>query len=541
MKKIYCQKYGLDKNLETGHSKKRSPEKIRCVLMKTNGNEKTENKTSRKTGVLMPVSSLPSPFGIGTLGKGAYAFIDWLAQAKMKIWQVLPLLPTGYGDSPYQSCASDALNYYFIDFDLLREDGLLDNADYENIVWSDDERRVDYGRLFACKVEVLKRAFARFDKTANEWQAFVQQGAYRDFAVFMSLKKRFRYAPFTEWEEKYAVCDKKAIDEFTRENEEEILFWEFTQFLFLKQWNALRDYAHRKGIEIMGDMPIYVACDSVEAWKYRKDLFMLDEKGNTSMRAGVPPDAFSEDGQLWGNPVYDWKKLKKNGYAWWKQRIRYNFSLFDIVRIDHFRAFDRFYAIPADAETAKEGEWLDGPKSDLFQDMKNYAIIAEDLGIIDDGVRKLLKDTGYAGMKVFLFAFDGNIENEYLPCYYDENCVAYTGTHDNDTLRAYIEDLDKKSRKAFEEELENQCLQADVPYLTETVIEECESVIRLLMSSKANTVIIPMHDILCLDNSARMNAPSTVSGNNWTFRFTEKDFKKRKAAWLASMAEEYQR
>ncbi len=507
-----------------------------------NTNEKTkQSDTKRSAGVLMPVSSLPSPFGIGTLGKGAYAFIDWLYSAGMKVWQVLPLLPTGYGDSPYQSCASDALNYYFIDFDLLCEEGLLDKSDYENIVWSDDERRVDYGRLFACKVEVLKRAYANFDKAAPSWQAFIAQGAYRDFAVFMSLKKRFRYAPFTQWDEPYRSYDKRIIEEYIRENEEEIFFWEFTQYLFLKQWNALCDYAHGKNIAIMGDMPIYLACDSVEAWKYRKDLFMLDKKGNTSMRAGVPPDAFSEDGQLWGNPVYDWKKLKKSDYRWWKDRIRYNFSLFDIVRIDHFRAFDRFYAIPAEAETAKEGEWLDGPKSALFEDMKSYAIIAEDLGIIDDGVRKLLKETGYAGMKVFVFAFDGNPANEYLPCRYNENSVAYTGTHDNDTLRAYIENLDKQARKAFEAELEKQCLEMDTPYVTETVEEECESVIRLLMASKANTVIVPMHDILCFDNEARLNAPSTVSGDNWTFRFTLKDFKKRKAAWLKAMTEEYQR
>ena len=505
-----------------------------------NTNEKTTN-TKRRAGVLMPVSSLPSPFGIGTLGKGAYAFIDWLALAGMKVWQVLPLLPTGYGDSPYQSCASDALNYYFIDFDLLCEEGLLEKSDYENIVWSDNERRVDYGRLFACKVEILKRAYANFDKTTPAWQAFIERGAYRDFAVFMSLKKRFRYAPFSQWAEPYKTYGKTTEEAYIRENQEEIYFWEFTQYLFLKQWNALRDYAHGKDIEIMGDMPIYLACDSVEAWKYRKDLFMLDKKGNTSMRAGVPPDAFSEDGQLWGNPVYDWKKLKKSGYQWWKDRIRYNFSLFDIVRIDHFRAFDRFYAIPAEAETAREGEWLDGPKSALFKDMKHYAIIAEDLGIIDDGVRTLLKETGYAGMKVFVFAFDGNPENEYLPCRYNENSVAYTGTHDNDTLRAYIENLDTKARKEFETELENQCLEMDTPYLTETIEEECESVIRLLMASKANTVIVPMHDILCFGNEARLNAPSTVSGNNWTFRFTLKDFKKRKAAWLKAMTEEYQR
>ena len=509
--------------------------------MQTSKKTQNNERRIRRAGVLMPVSSLPSPYGVGTLGKGAYEFIDWLSSAQMKVWQVLPLLPTGYGDSPYQSCASNALNYYFIDFNLLEQEGLLCKSDYENIVWSDDERRVDYGRLFACKVEVLKRAFANFNRADERWLDFVKRGDYHDFALFMSLKRKYSYAPFTHWETPYKNCEKQAIEKYCQENEEEILFWQFTQYIFLKQWNDLRNYAHAKGVSIMGDMPIYLASDSVETWKYRDELFILNEKGETGMRAGVPPDAFSQDGQLWGNPVYDWDKMKKNGYAWWKERILYNFSLFDMVRIDHFRAFDRFYAIPEDAETAKEGKWLDGPKSELFADMKNFSIVAEDLGIIDEGVRTLLKETGYPGMKVFVFAFDGNPKNEYLPCYYNENCVAYTGTHDNDTLRAFIENLNEKSRKQFETELEKQCLQADVPYLTETIEDECESLVRLLLSSKADTVILPMQDILCFDNEGRMNAPSTLSSNNWTFRFTQNDLKRRKASWLKSMMEEYGR
>ena len=334
--------------------------------MKTKENK---NQTGiRRAGILMPVSSLPSSFGIGTLGVDAYAFVDWLESAGMKVWQVLPLLPTGFGDSPYQSFASDALNYYFIDFDLLQKEGLLEKKEYADVVWSDEERRVDYGRLFAYKTKILRKAFARFDLEDEKWKAFLAEGKYADYALFMSLKVRFNYAPWGEWEAPYRDCDQKAIAEHTLEYAQEILFWQFTQFLFLRQWNALHAYAHKKGISILGDMPIYVAYDSVETWKYRKDLFMLDEKGNASLRAGVPPDAFSEDGQLWGNPVYDWKKMKKNGYRWWKERISYTFSLFDNIRIDHFRAFDRFYAIPAEAETAKEGEWLDGPKFDLLKE-----------------------------------------------------------------------------------------------------------------------------------------------------------------------------
>ena len=504
-------------------------------------NEKKIKNNKRKAGVLMPVSSLPSNFGIGTFGAGAYAFLDWLESAGMKIWQVLPLLPTGYGDSPYQSCASNALNYYFIDFDILQKDGLLQKADYENIVWSDDIRRVDYGKQFTCKIEVLKKAFARFNRNDKSWQEFLSVGYYAEFALFMSLKTRFGYAPWEDWLDEYKNADKDALARYKCENNDEIEFWQFTQFIFLKQWNDLRDYAHQKGIEIMGDMPIYLSYDSVETWLHRDKLFMLDADGNTSLRAGVPPDAFCDDGQLWGNPVYDWEKQKQNGYAWWKQRIIYAFSLFDIVRIDHFRAFDRFYAIPADAETAKVGEWLDGPKFELFKDMTDYKIVAEDLGTIDSGVRKLLKDTGYAGMKVFSFAFDGNEENEYLPAYYNENCVAYTGTHDNDTLRAFIQTMDCDTLRSFRKETEKQCLLADVPYILESVDDEVQSIIELLISSKANTVILPMQDVLSMDSDARLNAPSTVSGNNWTFRFTETDFKRRKAAWLKGLTEKYDR
>lgn len=504
-------------------------------MIQTNNTEK-----KRRAGVLMPISSLPSDCGIGTLGKGAYDFVDWLSRAGMKLWQVLPLLPTGYGDSPYQSCASDALNFYFIDFALLVEDGLLRADEYQSVVWSEDERRVDYGKQFNCKAAVLKKAFARFDKSNRDWQDFLREGKYADFGVFMSLKAKFGYMPWTEWGE-YREYDESRIAAYTKENREEIEFWQFTQYLFLKQWQALRQYAHIHGVEIMGDMPIYVAFDSVETWKYRKDLFMLDEAGEVSLRAGVPPDAFSDDGQLWGNPVYDWSKMQTDGYAWWRKRMEYAFSLFDIVRIDHFRAFDRFYAVPSEAETAKVGEWLDGPKGALFKVLPKLSILAEDLGIIDDGVRALLKETGYPGMKIFEFAFNGDPQNEYLPIYYDENCVAYTGTHDNEPLRAFIESMEKTERKAFESELEEQCLQMDVPYLVETLEEECKTIVRLLIASKANTVVIPMHDILCFGEEARMNAPSTVSSSNWTFRFLEKDFGCLKASCLKSLIEEYDR
>ncbi len=498
--------------------------------------------TTRKAGILMPVSSLPSAVGIGTLGKGAYEFIDWLESAGMRVWQVLPLLPTGYGDSPYQSCASNALNYYFIDFELLEKDGLLDAADYADIVWSEEERRVDYGKQFTYKTQVLQKAFSRFDKKNAAWLAFLEKGEYTDFAVFMTLKRKFGYAPWTEWAEPYKSCEGKLEESFYTEYADELAFWQFTQYICLQQWKSLRAYANAKGVQIMGDMPIYVSADSVEMWKYRRQLFMLDKQGNVALCAGVPPDAFSDDGQLWGNPIYDWAKMKRDGYAWWKRRIISAFETqFDIIRIDHFRAFDRFYAIPVQAETAKEGEWMDGPKAALFEGLEKYPIVAEDLGVIDDGVRALLKATDFPGMKVFEFAFDGNPENEYLPSKYNQNCVAYTGTHDNDTLRSFLESMPKAERAAFEKVLEDECLAADVAYVTETIEDECRSIIELLFSSNADTVIIPMHDVLCFGVEARLNAPSTVSSQNWTFRFLTTDFGKRKAAWLKQLAEIYGR
>lgn len=499
-------------------------------------------KRERKAGILMPVSSLPSDCGIGTLGAGAYAFVDWLSSAGMKIWQVLPLLPTGYGDSPYQSCASDALNPYFIDFALLAEDGLLEESEYTAVEWSHNERRVDYGKQFDCKIKILQKAFTRFDKNCVSWKAFLAEKRYADYALFMSLKTKFSYAPWTAWDEPYRSCRGKGLEGYIAEHKAEIEFWQFTQYIFLKQWNNLKAYANDRGIEIMGDMPVYVAEDSVEMWKYRRELFLLDGEDNLALRAGVPPDAFSEDGQLWGNPVYDWQKMEKDGYKWWRARIDYAFTLFDVVRIDHFRAFDRFWGVPADSETAQKGEWLDGPKAALFDGLENYAIVAEDLGVLDEGVYALMKETGYPGMKVFEFAFNGDEDNEYLPTNFtDGNSVAYTGTHDNETLRSFLENMDDGARKAFEKAFEEQCLALDVPYLTETVQDECQSVIELLFASKADKVIIPMQDVLALGEEARLNAPSTVSNQNWTFRFTAGDFGRRKAAWLKELTERYDR
>lgn len=489
----------------------------------------------------MPISSLPSPYGIGTLGKSAYRFIDWLKSAGMKIWQALPLLPTNYGDSPYQSCASDALNYYFIDFETLAKEGLLLKTDYAAEDWGTDDRRVDYGKLFLLKAEVLKKAFARFDRNDVEWRKLCKEGRYEDFAVFMSLKSRFGYRSWTEWPEEYRRYDGETIRRYADANREEIEFWQFTQYIFLRQWKALKAYASQNGIEIMGDMPIYVAYDSVEMWKYRKELFLLDEEGNPALVAGVPPDAFSASGQLWGNPVYDWAKMKKDGYVWWHNRIDYALSLFDILRIDHFRGFDRFYAIPAASADAREGSWMEGPGAELFEGREHLNIVAEDLGVIDEGVREMMAKTGYPGMKVFEFAFDGNPENEHLPSRYRENCVAYTGTHDNEPLCAYIEGLEGWQKEYFDKVLREECKRSETELRTESIADKCKTAIRLLFASLADVVVVPMNDLLCLGAEARINFPSTVSADNWSYRYLEADFKAETRDWLKELAEKTER
>ena len=494
----------------------------------------------RRAGILMPISALPSPYGIGTMGRQARKFVRWLKGAGMKTWQTLPLLPTNYGDSPYQACDSKSLNFYFIDFDELEKQGLLKKEEYTQIDWGDNPRRVDYGKLFLHKANVLRLAFSRFDKTNRFWQSFLNKKSYYDFGVFMSLKCQFGHEPWTEWGE-YKCYDEAKVANFVKEHCDEVEFWQFTQYIFIKQWKALKRYAHKFGVEIMGDMPIYIAYDSVEMWKYGKSLFCLDERGEPSEVAGVPPDAFSDDGQLWGNPIYDWEKMKKDGYTWWKKRIDEALQLFDIVRIDHFRGFDRFYAIPVNASTARQGEWRNGPSAELFKGREDYNIIAEDLGVIDDGVREMMKKTGYPGMKVCEFAFDGNPDNEHKPSNYTSNYVAYTGTHDNEPLRSYIENLTGKYEKAFARDLKHECKQAGIAYRGKTSSLKCRTVIRLLFASKAFMIIIPMQDVLCRGAESRMNFPSTVSPDNWSYRFLENDFTAMTSGWLKGLARNHQR
>lgn len=486
----------------------------------------------KKFGILMPISSLPSEEGIGTLGKSAYKFVDYLRSCKGSIWQVLPLNPTNYGDSPYQSCCANALNYYFIDLQFLKRDGLLCDGDNElNCLIGEDKRRVDYGRQFYYKVRLLKLAYSRFEKT-DEFLSFVKKGDYAEFAVFMALKEKFGHKPFTEWDEPYKSYDENVVKAFISENEDSVLFWHFTQFIFLKQWNALREYAHSKGIEIMGDIPLYIAYDSAEMWKYGDKMFKVDADRAPSVVAGCPPDAFTDDGQLWGNPIYDWKKMRADGYSWWHKRIDDCFALYDILRIDHFRGFDSYYAVPAGEETARNGHWEDGPKEELFAPHLKQKIVAEDLGLIDDGVRRLMKNVGYPGMKILMFAFDGNPDNEHKPSCFTENFVCYTGTHDNTPLKQYIEELSPEQLEVYIKDLKCECDLALITPKLQSVDEICRTVMRLALVSCADTVILPMWDILCMGAEARINLPSTVSPKNWSWRFWEDDFTQKSVSFL---------
>ncbi len=489
----------------------------------------------------MPISSLPSGEGVGTLGKYAYNFADFLQQADAGIWQTLPLVPTNYGDSPYQSCSPSAVNYYFIDLQMLVGEGFLTQEEVAAADLVSCGGRVDYGKQFYNKIPLLRTAFGRFNVNDGEFVRFVNSGKYADFAVFMALKCKFGHRAWTEWEQPYRIYDEKIVRAFAAENAQEILFWQFTQFIFLKQWRALKGYANERGIKLMGDIPLYVAYDSVEMWKWGNALFKVDAGRNMSSVAGVPPDAFTDDGQLWGNPLYDWEKMKEDGYAWWNQRLKDAFSLFDILRIDHFRGFDRYYAVPFGEKTARNGVWEKGPAEALFEDKKDWSVVAEDLGVIDDGVVRMMKNLGFPGMKILEFAFDGNERNEHKPSNYTANYVCYTGTHDNMPLRQYIDDLSEEQLDTFISDVKKECALLDIPARTNSSQELTETVIKLAFASAAFAAVIPLSDVLALGKEARMNLPATVSCDNWSFRFGEGDFNSVLAKKLKALAEETRR
>jgi len=468
----------------------------------------------RASGILLPVSSLPSEYGIGSFSKEAYKFVDSLKAAGQKYWQILPLGPTGYGDSPYQSFSTFAGNPYFIDFDVLTKDGLLEENDYNEINFGDNPEVIDYGALFTEKMKVLKIAFNNFkENECNDFETFQKEEAswLEDYALFMALKTEFKLTSSQTWDDDVRLRKEDTLSKYTSELADEISYWKFIQYEFFKQWNNLKDYINKAGIQIIGDIPIYVAEDSADLWS-NPEVFLLDEENFKPIKiAGCPPDAFSETGQLWGNPIYDWEYLEETEYEWWINRIKQSLKLYDVLRIDHFRGFEAYWSIPYGEKTAKNGEWVKGPEMKLFDAIKKefgeIDIIAEDLGLLTDETIEFREKTGFPGMKVLEFAFSGESKNAYLPHNYENNCVAYTGTHDNDTARGWIETTGSKT------EVENA-----IEYLNLTKEEGYNwGLIRGVWGSVANTSIALMQDFLNLGNEARMNFPSTM-GKNWCWR-----------------------
>lgn len=465
----------------------------------------------RSSGILLPIFSLPSKYGIGTLGKEAYKFIDFLRSAGQSCWQVLPLGPISYGDSPYSPFSVFAGNPYLIDLEILLEEGFLEEGDLDQADFGGDDY-IDYKKLFDRRCMILRKAYLKRGRFLD-MEAFVEENPWtEDYALFMALKCQNNYQVWYKWEEKLLKRDGHTLKRVKNELSDEMHFWIFLQYLFFKQYFKLKEYADKSGISIIGDLPIYVAEDSVDVWA-ETDLFMADEKRVPTCLAGVPPDSFSEEGQLWGNPVYRWDYLKESHYEWWIKRIEFSFKLYDLVRLDHFRGFDEFWAVPYGSENAVKGRWLPAHGKEMFQKVNeklgSVNIIAEDLGIITDRVIELKKTLGFPGMKVLQFAFDGNPDNPYLPANYEENSVAYTGTHDNDTLKGWYEKLRDEGKSYV---LKSLNIQENLE--TDQIVFK---MIEALYDSKARLCIVPIQDFLALGSEARINTPSTL-GNNWTWR-----------------------
>ncbi len=464
----------------------------------------------RASGILMHISSLPGKYGIGKLGQEAYKFADFLAKSGQKYWQILPVTPTSYGDSPYQSFSVNAGNPYFIDFETLEGNGLLKASEYKSIKWGDGSS-VDYELLYKKVFKVLRKAFARF-KPDDNYKSFCElnEDWLDNYALFMALKDAHGGKAWNEWEKPLRMFEKKAVEKARQDYKEDIDFYKYIQYEYYRQWDMLKHYVRGLGIDIIGDIPIYVAYDSVEVWTM-PEYFLLDEDKNPIDVAGCPPDVFTAKGQLWGNPLYRWDVMEKDNFKWWIERIRRATKTYDVVRIDHFRGFESYYTIPFGNEDAVIGEWRKGPDMKLFREVKKQLgscrIIAEDLGFITPKVAKLLKASGFPGMKVMEFAFDASGDSDYLPSNYkNTNCVCYTGTHDNETLNGWLASLPRANAK-FAREYLNVKRSKDIP----------KAIIRAAWASIADTAVAQMQDFLELGSDARMNIPSTLGGN-WQWR-----------------------
>ena len=493
------------------------------------------NEFVRGAGILLSIGSLPSDYGIGTLGKAAYEFIDLLVDLRQRYWQILPIGPTSYGDSPYLTISAFAGNPYYIDLELLIDDELLHKEDIMSFQWSQNKNDIDYGTLFHFRFKVLEIAFRNFDVLNCEFENFCKEQEWwlNDYSLFMALKKEFLDNAWNLWPEDIVNRKEDSISHYCSILSEEILFWKFCQYKFYQQWNQLRDYATKKGIQIIGDIPFYVAYDSVDVWVH-KQYFQLNKYNGMDFVAGCPPDLISDETQVWGNPLYNWSELENNFFDWWGKRILHNTTLFDVIRLDHFIGLTKYYVIELKNNTPIKGKWEKGPGKklvDIIQDNLNECkIIAEDLGANFPASKKMLEKLNWPGMKVLLFAFDGNTNNEYLPNNYsNHNVVLYGATHDNETIEGFF--CDKT--------------EYELAYLYEylnisTKDEIVDAMIRLGYSSIADIVIFQMQDLLKLDNSSRMNLPATV-GRNWRWRLWRDSINEERRTLIRTMSMVYRR
>lgn len=490
----------------------------------------------RECGILLPVASLPSKYGIGAFSKEAYEFIDLLKKAGQHYWQILPLGPTGYGDSPYQSFSAFAGNPYFIDLDELVKEGLLTKTECEAVDFGNDPRDIDYEKMYFNRFPLLRKAYMRWKEQGHtsEEPKEVLGGETARYCFYMAVKNHFSGKSWILWDEDIRLRRPEAVARYEKELADETGFYGFLQMEFEKQWSRLKAYANERGIRIIGDMPIYVAFDSSDSW-FHPELFQFDENCEPIAVAGCPPDGFSAAGQLWGNPLYRWEYHRETDYEWWMKRMEYSFRLYDVVRVDHFRGFDEYYSIPAGSENAVIGTWEKGPGIDIFNRMREkfgkLDIIAEDLGFLTASVLKLVKDTGFPGMKVLEFAFDSREESDYLPHNYTPNCVVYTGTHDNNTIRGWYEDLSPEDRQLAVDYMNN----------AGTLEEEIHwDFIRLALASVAKLAVIPVQDYLGLGGEARINEPSTL-GKNWRWRMLSGEITEELAEKCRKIAKLYGR
>ena len=469
----------------------------------------------RSCGVLLPIFSISSRYGIGCFSIEAYEFVDMLRSAGQKSWQILPLCPVGKGDSPYQSPSTYAGNPYFIDLGALIAEGLLTQAECDELDYGANADKVDYQAVYRTRDILFKKAYSRFEVN-GDFGDFARDNGYwlEDYVLYMALKEANNGRSWTTWGEELTKRIPSVLQEKREELADELQFHRFLQYQFYKQWNNLKRYANENGIEIIGDIPIYVAFDSADTWA-NPLLFQFNENNEPIAVAGCPPDAFAATGQIWESPLYSWEYHRETGYQWWASRMQHTFTLYDVVRIDHFRGFESYYSIPYGDKTAEFGHWEKGPGIDLFNTLKERLgemnVIAEDLGLLTDEVRGLVYESGFPNMKVIEFAFDANSDCEYLPHTYYNNCVVYTGTHDNDTLVGWIRSMSEKTKDFSDKYL-------DLKGKSEE--EKAWAFIRAVMGSVANLSIIPMQDYLCLGSEARMNKPSTV-GQNWEWRLRQ--------------------